>query len=371
MSPAAASPTHTAASPAPVVDFTLPANLEAHEPPEARGLSRDGVRLLVGDRATGEVSHHGFTELPGLLRAGDVLVVNTSGTLPAAVPVPDSPLTVHFSTQAPDGRWLVELRTAAGTAPYPGGCPEHRYRLPGGATLTLREEYSRGRLWYADVDTAVSDVEERDIAVKRPLSTGIDAVPGLLRRYGAPIRYGYVPRPWPLPYYQTVFATTPGSAEMPSAARPFSERLVTRLVSAGIQVAPILLHTGVASPEAHERPYPERFAVPGTTARIVNQARAAGGRIVAVGTTAVRALESAATATGTVAAASGWTDLVITPDRGVRAVDGLLTGLHEPRASHLDMLAAIAGTELLSRCYQEAIAAGYLWHEFGDVNLLL
>jgi S-adenosylmethionine:tRNA ribosyltransferase-isomerase len=335
-----------------VLDFTLPAELEAHEPPEARGVDRDGVRLLVGERATGRVGHHRFTDLPGLLRPGDVLVVNTSGTVPAAVPVVGGSLAVHFSTELPDGRWLVELRTGAGkaTAPYGGGAAGHRYPLPGGARLTLHEEYSRGRLWYATVDTPV---------------------PSMLRRYGAPIRYGYVPRPWPLAYYQTVFATEPGSAEMPSAARPFSERLVTRLVSAGVVFAPILLHTGVASPEAHERPYPERFAVPEASARIVNQARAAGRRIVAVGTTAVRALESAVTAAGEVAGASGWTDLVITPGSGVRVVDGLVTGFHEPRASHLDLLAAIAGTPLLARCYAEAVAAGYLWHEFGDVNLLL
>jgi S-adenosylmethionine:tRNA ribosyltransferase-isomerase len=197
-----------------------------------------------------------------------------------------------------------------------------------------------------------------------------------------------VPRPWPLSAYQTVFATVPGSAEMPSAGRPFTDRLVTRLASAGVVFAPILLHTGVASAEAHERPYPERFSVGPVTARLVNQARAAGGRIIAVGTTAVRALESAAGDDGTVAPAAGWTDLVVTPQRGVRAVDGLLTGLHEPRASHLDMLAAIAGeargagpgqrssaargagTELLERCYGAAIGAGYLWHEFGDVHLL-
>jgi S-adenosylmethionine:tRNA ribosyltransferase-isomerase len=335
-----------------VADFTLPAQLEAHEPPEARGSARDGVRLLVGEGSTGEVSHHRFTDLPRLLRPGDVLVVNTSGTLPAAVPVVGGPLAVHFSTELPDGRWLVELRSTAGraTAPYAGGGAGHRYPLPGGARLTLHEEYSRGRLWYASVDADV---------------------PSLLRRYGAPIRYGYVPRPWPLADYQTVFASTPGSAEMPSAARPFSDRLVTRLVSAGIQFAPILLHTGVASPEAHERPYPERFAVPGSTARIVNQARAAGGRIVAVGTTAVRALESAVTDDGAVGPASGWTDLVVTPESGVRAVDGLLTGFHEPRASHLDLLAAVAGPALVSRCYAEAVEAGYLWHEFGDVNLLL
>jgi S-adenosylmethionine:tRNA ribosyltransferase-isomerase len=172
--------------------------------------------------------------------------------------------------------------------------------------------------------------------------------------HGTPIRYGYVPRDWPISAYQTVFATEPGSAEMPSAARPFTDRLVTRLVSAGVLVVPVLLHTGVASPEAHERPYPERFAVSATTARVVNQARADGGRVVAVGTTAVRALESA-TDDGTVRAASGWTDLVVTPELGVRVVDGLLTGFHEPRASHFDMLAALMSTVRLERCYAEAI----------------
>nr|WP_232241242.1 S-adenosylmethionine:tRNA ribosyltransferase-isomerase [Kutzneria sp. 744] len=172
-----------------------------------------------------------------------------------------------------------------------------------------------------------------------------------------------------MPFYQTVFAEHPGSAEMPSAARPFTDRIVTRLVSAGIQFAPILLHTGVASPEAHERPYPERFSVSATTARLVNQAREAGNRIIGIGTTAVRALESAVE-DGRVVPAQGWTDLVITPERGVRVVDGLLTGFHEPMASHLDMLAAIADERLLMACYAEAVQAGYLWHEFGDVNLL-
>jgi S-adenosylmethionine:tRNA ribosyltransferase-isomerase len=328
--------------------FTLPPELEAHEPPEARGLARDGVRLLVG---TGDgVSHHAFTDLPDLLRPGDVLVVNTSATLPAAVPVLGTSLTVHFSTEREDGTWLVELRRLAGKAssPFAGGEPGRRYPLPAGA-VTLLSEYSRGRLWSAAVDTG-----------------GLASVQAFLHRYGQPIRYGYVPRAWPLEYYQTVFGIHPGSAEMPSAGRPFTDRLVTRLVAAGVLVVPVLLHTGVASPEAHERPYPERFAVPDVTVRVVAQAKAEGRRVIAVGTTAVRALETAWEGPR-----RGWTDLVIMPERGVRVVDGLLTGFHEPRASHLDMLAAIAGDPLLARCYDEALHTGYLWHEFGDVNLLL
>jgi S-adenosylmethionine:tRNA ribosyltransferase-isomerase len=327
------------------IDFALPPDLEAHEPPARR----DGVRLLVGERATGAVSHHRFTDLPDLLRPGDVLVVNTSATLPAAVPVEDSPLTVHFSTGRTGGDWLVELRTAAGkaTAPYRGGAPGQRLALPGGVTLTLTGEFSAGRLWSATVSGAAS-------------------VPAYLHRYGQPIRYSYVRRPWPLAEYQTVFGVHPGSAEMPSAGRPFTDRMVTRLVAAGVVCVPVLLHTGVASPEAHERPYPEWFSVPPTTWRVVTRARRDGGRVIAVGTTVVRALESAADGP-----ARGWTELVVTPDRGVRMVDGLLTGFHEPRASHLDLLAAVAGTPLLERCYAAALDGGYRWHEFGDVNLLL
>lgn len=334
------------------LEFVLPAELEAQEPPEARGLARDGVRLLVGRRADNVVTHHRFTELPSLLRAGDVVVVNTSATLPAAVGVAGGVLTMHFSTELPDGAWLIELRRSTGkaTEPYAHARVGERYELVGGATVTLREPYSAGRLWVAEIDAPVLPY---------------------LATFGAPIRYSYVRQRWPLSYYQTVFGTTPGSAEMPSAARPFTNRLVTRLVSAGVGFAPVLLHTGVASPEAHERPYPERFEVPEHSARVVNQARAAGGRIIAIGTTAVRALETAADQDGVVHAARGWTELIVTPGRGVRAIDGLLTGFHEPRASHLDMLAAIAGHRLLDHTYSEAVDHGYLWHEFGDVNLLL
>ena len=125
------------------------------------------------------------------------------------------------------------------------------------------------------------------------------------------------------------------------------------------------------SQETGEPPYPERFAVPPATARLVNAARAGGGRVVAVGTTVVRALETVARADGTIAPDAGWTHHVVTPQTGVRAVDGLLTGWHEPEASHLKMLEAIGGRELLDRSYRAAQVNRYLWHEFGDVHMIV
>ncbi len=184
-----------------------------------------------------------------------------------------------------------------------------------------------------------------------------------LFRHGQPIRYGYVREGWPLDTYQNVYATTPGSAEMPSAGRPFTPELITQLVARGVLLAPITLHTGVSSPERHEPPFAEQFEVPPATARLV---QACQGRVIAVGTTVVRALETMGGEAG-----CGWTNLVIDPLRGVRVVDGLITGWHQPEASHLQMLEAIAGTEPLQRAYDAALAHGYRWHEFGDSHLIL
>jgi len=332
--------------------FALPAELEAHDPPEARGLPRDGVRMLVSRRRSGEISRHAFRDLPGLLLPGDLLVVNDSGTLPAQVRAGGG-LAVHFCGPRPGGGWLVELRQVTDKINMPNdhGRAGDLISLPSGAALTL-EGKATARLWRARLSTAV--------------------VP-YLYRHGVPIRYSYVPRDWPLAAYQTVFARRPGSAEMPSASRPFTPAVVTELAARGVLIAPLTLHTGVSSLEAGEDPYPEPYDVPPATARLVNHVRATGGRVIAAGTTVVRALETAALAApaGQVAAAAGWTSHVVTPETGVSVVDGLLTGLHEPRSSHLRMLAAFAGSDLLSRCYQAATGAGYLWHEFGDVHLLL
>jgi S-adenosylmethionine:tRNA ribosyltransferase-isomerase len=339
--------------------FVLPTELEASEPAEVRGQGRDDVRLLVGHRRRDEIEHRQFRDLPALLRRGDVLVVNSSATLPAAVDadLDGARVVVHFSSPIPDGTWTVELRSpepGGATRPYAGGRAGARVALPGGATLTLLAPYSPDRLWL----------------VRAAFPVRMD-VPAYLAIFGRPIRYSYVHVDWPLSVYRTIFGTQPGSAEMPSAGRPFTAAILERLRFAGVRIVPVLLHAGVASPEAHEKPSPERYEVSPRTAELVQQAREAGDRIIAVGTTVVRALESSTDRDGRLRAARGWTDLVVTPERGVRVVDGLLTGFHEPQASHLQMLEAIAGAPLLDRCYDAAVRGGYLFHEFGDVNLLL
>jgi S-adenosylmethionine:tRNA ribosyltransferase-isomerase len=379
-----------------LADFELPPALEASEPPEARGVPRDAVRMMVSRRRTGEITHHPFTDLPGLLLPGDLLVVNTSATLPAAVPCGPG-LVMHFSTSLPDGSWLAELRSVRGhaTQPYPGGSPGQALPLPGGAVATLAKRVT-GRLWRVRLSTAV--------------------VPYLLR-HGSFIHYSYVASDWPAEAYQTVFAATPGSAEMPSASRPFTAEMLARLVVRGVAIAPLTLHTGVSSLEGDEEPYPEPYDIPPATARLVDATRRAGGRVVAVGTTVVRALETAAAAreqgtadrrpagvpgvaprastagpvtkepgrrpagdpgvvprastAGSLPASAGWTHHLVTPQTPPRVVDALFTGLHEPRSTHLLMLHAFAGADLLRRCYAAAVEHSYLWHEFGDVHLLL
>lgn len=337
-------------NPAPPLSFVLPPDREAKEPPEARGLPRDGVRMLVSRRGGCGLAHARFLDLPGFLEPGDLLVVNDSATLPARLtarrPGEDAAVAVHLSTRLPGGLWVVEPRD---TAPAAG----ETWTLPEGARLLLLAPYGDSRrLWLARLELP-----------GEPLT--------YLHRHGEPIRYRYVDRAWPLAAYQTVFAREPGSAEMPSAGRPFSRRVLDALASRGVGVAAITLHTGVASLELDEPPYEEWYQVPARTAELVNRARAAGRRVVAVGTTVVRALESAAEADGTVIASRGWTDLVITPGRGLRAVDALLTGFHEPRSTHLAMLGALLDAADLERAYRAALDGGYLWHEFGDVHLIL
>jgi len=331
-----------------LLDFDLPPELEAHEPPEARGLARDQVRLLVSHRTDNTIEHRGFRDLPDVLRPGDLVVANDSATLPAALTAhrqDGTQLNLHVSTRLPADLWVVEPRRIAARE-------GESLCLAGGATVRLLVPYTGSRrLWVARFDVDV---------------------PALLAHAGRPIAYPYVRGQWPLEMYQTTYAGPPGSAEMPSAGRAFSPDVLERLAHHGIDFATLTLHTGVASLEGHEQPYAEEYRVPERTARAVRAAKADGRRVIAVGTTVVRALESAADeGDGEVIASHAWTELVITPERGVRVVDSLLTGFHEPKASHLAMLEAIAGRRHLEVAYQAALAGRYLWHEFGDLHLIL
>jgi len=305
------------------------------------------------------IAHGRFADIVEVLAPGDLVVVNTSGTVPAALDArraDGTRLRLHLSTRLPGRRWLVELRTpdGLGSVPFRDGRVGEVVSLPGGASARLTGSWAPAdrRLWIATLD------------LRSPFAA-------YLATHGAPIRYGHVTRPWPLASYRTVYAAEDGSAEMPSAGRPFTPALITGLVAKGVGVAPLVLHTGVSSPEAHEAPAPEWFRVPAATARQVQATRDGGGAVVAVGTSVVRALETVADDEGRVHPGEGWTEVVIGPERGVRIVDGLLTGWHEPEASHLRLLEAVAGRAFLRRCYAEALDHGYLWHEFGDSCLLL
>ncbi len=321
---------------------------EAVAPPERRGLARDGVSMLVTRRETGLHEHAQFSDLARFVRPGDLFVVNDSATLPAALRAKRAngdAIAVHVSTMIDDRLWIVEPR-----GPVHAG---ERLELDAGAdALVLAPlDDDAPRLWYA--------------RFRLPLP-----MHAYLAKVGRPITYKYVDRPYPLSDYQTIFARRPGSAEMPSAGRPFSERVVRSLRRAGARFATLTLHCGVSSFEAPERPGIERFCVPAQTAAHVNAARAAGERVIAVGTTVVRALESSLEDDRVVAAA-GWTDLVIGPQNQLRAVDGLITGFHDPAATHLGLLRAFLDSESLAMAYDEAGCAGYFKHEFGDVHAIL
>jgi S-adenosylmethionine:tRNA ribosyltransferase-isomerase len=335
--------------------FERPAELQAAAPAEARGLRRDGVRLLVSTPAGHR--HARFVDLVDWLEPGDLLVVNRSATLPASLPAVGAlgAFRLNLSTHYGGGVWLAEGRwrhDRPGPLPL---VPGETIAVAGTAATLLAPYPGQPRLWFVQLG---ADTQR------------------LLAACGEPIRYGYVPQPYPLAAYQTVFAAVPGSAEMPSAGRPFTRRLLGQLRRRGVGMAGVVLHTGVSSLEvesAQLEDHPmlaEPFVVPQRTARRVNAARQAGRRVIAVGTTVVRALESAWNGQE-VRATRGFTRLFVHPARGVFTVDGLISGLHDPFASHLAMLYAIGGQEMIRVAYAEAVAHGYLWHEFGDSHLIL
>jgi len=332
----------------------LPPALRASRPAERRGIRRDQVKLLVIDRKAEAVHHSRFDRLGDLLSPGDLLVVNTSRVMPAGVRA------VRVSGQAIQLRPCVRRAGSWDALSVQPGPPFENVALAQGETLRIGE--------------TVVTVVARPPAI--PLLWHLRLGPvddlELILRHGEPIRYSYVPEPLPLDSYQTVYASRPGSAEAPSAGRPFSWQLLAALRSRGVGLAEVVLHTGLSSFQddafdAQHHLFEEWFEVSPETARAVNSAE----RVVAVGTTVVRALESAATWEGRIMPAQDWTQLRIGPERPPRAIDMLITGLHEPQASHFDLLRAFVPGPLLRRAYAEAVERDYLWHEFGDSALII
>jgi S-adenosylmethionine:tRNA ribosyltransferase-isomerase len=359
----------TALGISPLISFTPPGERTAPSPAEFRGIARDEVRLLVadGDR----LRHTHFRDLADHLDPGDLIVVNTSQTVAGETDARLSgggrnavDVVVHVAMDLRDGTWVVEVRTAPDASrAVLDAVPGQVLRLTRTvAALTLLDPYPR----------AESSPTGEGNRLWRASYAGDEPLRDVLDRVGRPIAYGYLDRRYDLADYQTIFGTTPGSAEMPSASRPFTHEVVTRLVSRGVGIAPVLLHTGVSSQEVGEAPQPEWFEVGESTARLVNSTRAGGGRIIAVGTTVTRALESAVSpGSGLLEATKGWTERVVTREHPPRIVDGLITGWHDPQASHLLLVEAIAGEELAQTAYDAAVDGGYRWHEFGDSALFL
>ncbi len=343
----------------PSIGFEVPPELEAHEPPEFRGLRRDHVRLLVLPRRTDQAPiHTQFTEIGNYLDSGDLLVVNNSRTLPALLPAHDetgAEVEVRLAQRRSDNHWdalILSGRTHVGRSGM---------HLDFGQNLTAQVVAPNSDLpflWQVQFDLCCAELLN------------------LIYRIGVPIRYSYIPHALPLDLYQTVYAAGPGSVEMVSAGRPFSWELLLNLERKGINLAAISLHTGLSSSrdeaiDATHPNYEEEYDLPEGTVQAIQACHQRGGRVVAVGTTVVRTLETVAVQHRGLIPAHGWTQLHIAAGHQLRVVDALLTGMHETESSHLDLLSAFVEPQRLNAVYLQAIEKGYLWHEFGDMNLII
>jgi len=343
-----------------IIQFDLPQQLACPQPTEERHIERDEVRLLVTNGA-GDIEHTTFNHLTTFLQKGDVLVVNTSATIPAALPVSlpgDKQGRLHISTKLNNREWLAEIREITGnkTKRWHQGEKGMIFQLPLGSSVILKNKFYKNDQWL--------HLWVTEFNIHEPMQKYLSA-------NARPIQYEKLDRQYPLSYYQTFFSFHPGSSEMPSAGRGFTAGLIERLLKKGASLAPVVLHTGVSSLEENETPYPEYMEVDPVTASIINTAKNQGGRIIAVGTTAIRAIETAVNKEGMVVPYHGNTELFIDESYTMKVIDGLLTGFHEPRASHLNILQSVGGFDHVDKAYKEAIKAGYYWHQFGDLHLIL
>lgn len=332
--------------------FQIPEYLNAHTPAELRGIQRDHVRLMTLDTVTGDYSHDYFYKLDSYLFEGDLLVLNNSRTIPAVIKGKRGKQTIEIrlSRKLSDKEWEALIVGGVVTV-------GEKIDLPKGLTATI---------------TGLG--AEAPLIILSFSKSGLDLLE-IFYRYGEPLHYEYIETPWPIEVYQTVYASVPGSVEMPSAGRAFTWRLLNRLKEKGVNIAYLQLHAGLSYYGNDRWPHPnkhlEEFSISAETAELVNKTKENNGRVIAVGTTVVRALETAVNTDGKVEPEKGITGLYIQKGYPLKAVDGLITGFHEPEASHLDLLSAFINKGLLMKAYKEALADGYLWHEFGDMNLIL
>jgi S-adenosylmethionine:tRNA ribosyltransferase-isomerase len=346
-----------------MVSFELPPELIATAPAERRGLNRDQVRLLITKRTSHEIQHSYFDQIGRWLNPGDLLVLNSSRTIPALLqgrdPSENTKVEVRLAEHLSDDSWLAVLL-----------CKEED-----STACHLRD----GMQIHFASDLSATVLEQHEIIPRlwriRFSRTGSELIEALYR-IGEPIRYEYVSASWSLSEYQTIYGTVPGSAEMPSAGRAFTWKIFLDLKRRGIQIASIVLHAGLSSYmddelDAQNPAKEEEYFIGAAAAEEIQQAHERGGRIVAVGTTVVKALESAADGFKKVHAGHGYTQLHITANTKLQVVEGLLTGLHEPHASHLDLLSAFLPSSVIESSYMEAVRNKYLWHEFGDLNLIV
>lgn len=335
------------------LDYDLPRAAIAQAPPE----TREAARLLVIDRAGGDLDDRRMSDLPQLLRGGDCLVVNDSRVIPARVLAEDARgrgVELLFVDAEAPSRWRALVRPGSRCRP--------------GAQLSV----GAARLDILGVtDDGARVVERRDGTIEDLLAAhGMPPLPPYIARHAKPAAEDWE-------RYQTVYAREPGSVAAPTAGLHFSEALLHRLRARGVEVHAVTLHVGpatfrpVTSPtvEAHRLP-PERACVPPATAAAVATARREGRRVVAVGTTVARTLESAAGADGGVVPLDGHATVTIRPGHRFRAVDALLTNFHLPRSSLLVLVSAFAGRERILGAYRHAVAAGYRFYSYGDATLI-
>lgn len=339
-------------------DYELPPDRIAQAP----AATRDAARLLVIDRATGALTDRVFRDLPDLLSPGDLLVVNDSRVIPARV----------FARETTSGRDVELLFVEPVTAARWRALVRPGRRCRPGAELTVAgASEPRLRVVAAEAD-GTRTIETLSGTVDDLLATcGLPPLPPYIERHARPETEDHE-------RYQTIYSRAAGSVAAPTAGLHFSAETLDRLGARGVEVASLTLHVGPATfrplraarVEDHTVGS-ERVTVPAETAAAINDARAAGRRVVAVGTTTTRALEGIAAADGTVAAFDGRVSLYIYPGHRFRVVGALVTNFHLPRTSLLVLVSAFAGRELILEAYRHAIATGYRFYSYGDATLIV